>query len=191
MIDFTCSSCGREFSVDVSKAGRKAKCRGCGMMIVVPNESEPELVFDACETECADPALQSIYESLLDELGERVLRHTVVDGVRVALQIRTETTEGRAQWVTLWLTEPNDNDDQFLIIISVIGYAQDEDHYQTLKAASAAPFVNISIDGDDNISARMLLLLRGIDLQTLAWQLTALAEVADLIEMQLFGWDET
>jgi ubiquitin-protein ligase len=36
MIDFSCPSCGKRFSVDDALAGRRAKCKGCGGAITVP-----------------------------------------------------------------------------------------------------------------------------------------------------------
>ena len=39
MIHFNCSNCGRAFSVDEQYTGRKAKCRSCGVELIVPEKS--------------------------------------------------------------------------------------------------------------------------------------------------------
>ena len=39
MIDFTCSGCGRQFSVPPEFAGRTANCKSCGTPLVVPTAS--------------------------------------------------------------------------------------------------------------------------------------------------------
>lgn len=44
MILFSCTGCGRSFSVADSHAGRKAVCKGCGAAIVVPALKPPEVV---------------------------------------------------------------------------------------------------------------------------------------------------
>ena len=36
MITFTCAGCGRSFTVPDAYAGRKARCKGCGAPVVVP-----------------------------------------------------------------------------------------------------------------------------------------------------------
>lgn len=35
-IAFTCSGCGKGYEVDASRAGRKGRCKSCGVMMVVP-----------------------------------------------------------------------------------------------------------------------------------------------------------
>jgi DNA-directed RNA polymerase subunit RPC12/RpoP len=46
MIEFSCHSCGKEFSVKDELAGKKGKCAACGEAIVVPS---PDIDFDAFE----------------------------------------------------------------------------------------------------------------------------------------------
>ena len=36
MIEFTCSGCGRAFTVPEAMAGRKARCKSCGSALIVP-----------------------------------------------------------------------------------------------------------------------------------------------------------
>ena len=46
MIDFTCDHCGKAYSLKDRAAGRKAKCAGCGVVLVVPDapsgDAEPD-----------------------------------------------------------------------------------------------------------------------------------------------------
>lgn len=46
-IEFHCSKCGKFLSTDESKAGRQAKCPGCGELVTVPDASPAETVEDA------------------------------------------------------------------------------------------------------------------------------------------------
>lgn len=56
-IEFHCSKCGKFLSTDESKAGRQAKCPGCGELITVPQSSTAESAGDAGEaTPVAKPA---------------------------------------------------------------------------------------------------------------------------------------
>lgn len=48
-IEFHCSKCGKFLSTDESKAGRQAKCPGCGDLITVPQASTVEAGGDAGE----------------------------------------------------------------------------------------------------------------------------------------------
>jgi len=41
MIEFTCSGCGRSFSVPQTYAGRSARCKGCGATLTVPTVGDP------------------------------------------------------------------------------------------------------------------------------------------------------
>lgn len=40
-ITFACPDCGRSLKADVSKVGKKARCKGCGKAVTVPGLAEP------------------------------------------------------------------------------------------------------------------------------------------------------
>lgn len=57
MIRFTCGNCGRGFSVPEGFAGRRAKCKTCGAVLVVPATAPTAaaVAFGAAESAAEDP----------------------------------------------------------------------------------------------------------------------------------------
>ena len=63
-ISFNCDACGKSYSVSSELAGRKAKCKNCNHVIIVPQFVEPEIVAEiADDGEIHQPLVSSLIES--------------------------------------------------------------------------------------------------------------------------------
>jgi len=186
VIEFSCNACAKEYQVNDDKAGKRGKCPNCGSIMVVPEHSTTEMIFDESQMSVRNPQLQEIFDTIQSLCSESILKQFVIDGDVVALQIQTGEFGSRSQLVAMTVSG---DDEAHLIIQSNVGVVSELSSLETaLRCANARAVMNVSIDDDNQLMVRML---TEIDRSPTEQMLNVImvAVFADGLEEVIFGWD--
>ena len=190
-ITFSCTTCNHEFTVGSEKAGNRGKCPKCHAVLVVPEQDQNELIFDEDAMTCNDPMLQHVYECILASAEDRILRHHIHDQDVLAFEVATDTNATRRQVVKIVRSEEDDPDHRRMLMFTFIGSLLEfEETATVLRWAWEYPEINLAIDENGLLVARLIQELRNVDEYLAVNNLLLLAAVGDELEASLFGWDE-
>jgi len=189
MIEFRCKACGREYKVSQDKAGHKGKCPNCHSVIIVPLQSDNQLIFDQKELTCREPRLQELYETLVLKMGNKIRNHAINEGRHLTFEIETDDYGTRSQCVSVGTFFEDENPEKLFFIYSKVGAIDNSDSaVLALRVAEAFPFANFALNDDHVLSVRMV---ADIDksIETLWPHILGIALAADKLEDLLFSWD--
>jgi hypothetical protein len=194
LIEIICSGCQKELQVPEENRGMKGKCPNCNSIITVPEYSSDTLIFEEAALRCNNEKLQELYDYLINESSVPKLRHKISETKTgndvIVLTVKTGKYKTRKHGLIITVIPdiPNEGMGEFVSIMTHIGSITDNDILPYLLAKNMQ-FVRIWIlEGVIYMASEKL--LKTCDEKEFSFLVNAVANYADDIEQELFGWDE-
>lgn len=189
MINFSCSRCNTEFSVEDSEAGKRAKCTRCGNIMRIPERSYRALQIVDEGGIFRNEELDSLYEAFLAENEEIIIQHSAADRENSAYAIvEIATRRFRSQVVRILMLDVNG--DPEVIIFSAAGKVEyAEQAIAALQTVNLAQGLALELDEDSILNVGTTAPLRSYSDEDFNQAVLRVASFADILEDKIFGGD--
>jgi hypothetical protein len=184
--------CGNEMNVDDSMRGKRGKCPKCKSLILVPEFTEDEMIFDDediygtyAETKLLYDQLNLKYKKRIDYIRINSFEDNndcMTDSI--TLTLKTGKYNERTQTVMMCTMQEGENPARDMLIWSSVGdiYILDDIDYPDILRLIRDPKINIYINDDDVLQVHAIGSLSNDEIERTSDLIVNVAVIADLLE---------